>query len=1039
MSVPVYLPNGQAVMVDEADAAAGIAAGRYTPQREFRYRVRAPSGRIYSTGGDFVRDALRHGQALATDTDVETARARREALSSPLSAVASGVGGVAESVASGATLGLSREAERAAGVSPARMRAREELAGPAATGGELLGAVAPAVLPGAGEAEGAGLLARAFGAPTEAVTRAGDVAAGAVGRGLTAVAGEPASAAGRIIRTAAEHTARGVAEGALYGAGNAIDEDALGDTQLTADSLAAHVGMGAILGGATSGLIGAGGRLAREASMGTLQALAPRFAESLSEGGLARSLAENRAFASLNPTRSDVRQALRRVGGIRGLGDILIENGIIGRDLLGRPTGEIASAIRLAMQEHGSRIGSVLRDADERAGNMGVPLAEEAAAPEVAAEMAPEPEPRRAPPDLDRHAGDRVPYTPERAEERVAQAQRRTAERPEPTRELNEAWLRDTRAALDAQPPPTREEVADGLAALDEHFANLDAEAQVPFAQPLTATERQEASLTRRQMREVETANRQADRAEVAEERARRRMERTQARVERDERQRASKEALEAARRAAEDFKRAAAEHRAARKEFQRVVGQRVTTRSEPNYAAAEARAAMNPGRPNIGIVRAYVAKTVKKLSSTGVRTDQVLARKFQREFQPFIDRVASGGDLTLEQLHAFRSRVDDMVNWSRKEPNPLEKELRGLRRVIEAEIDHRLGFIDRNLQATYRASKNHYGGLALARQMADRMMETDAMAAHSSIKAFLPWLEYTGLASLIHPGMAAIGLLGGALSVFSKKRGNQLLAAGLDRVAQMRALAKANAAVERRVTEAVSAAVSGRGSVMRRTAVRVSVEAYRERVAEAREVATNPQALVQRVGDATAGLSQVAPRTQAVLATRAATAATFLASKIPSTDSQLEGQLQPQLVQPLVPASERDKFMRYARAVDDPMTVLDDLNRGAMSIEGTETLKKVYPALYQRVAVEAGQQLADASEAVPYARRLQLGMLLDTATDPTMVPGYLQSVAMVTSAGDAQANAGMGPKGNGQQTRPLKLNMHTQPSTTGQLEERMV
>lgn len=1077
MSVPVYLADGSSRMVDEAEAQAGIAAGRYRPQREFRYRVRLPDGRTGTIGGDDVYTSLHNGYTLATEADVDTRRAAHEVeRGGPAATALAGAEGAAEAMASGATLGLSREAERALGVSPAGMRARQEIAGPAATGGEFVGALAPMLVPGAGEAEGASLLARgaeALSAPARAVTGVGDVAAGLARTGLEAVAGPAESAAGRVVRAGVEHTARGVAEGGLYGAGSAIDEDALGNEQLTADSLAAHTGMGMILGGSTSGLIGAGGRLAREASMGTLQALAPRFAESLSEGNLANELANNRAFASLHPTPSDMRQAMRRVGGVRGLGEILRQNGIIGEQWLGRPASEIEAAIREAMRTHGAEIGNVLREADARAGNMAEPVAGPAATGHPGESVDPlnwsqwdyigrppepvEPGPRRSP-LTGRHAGDRVPLTPENAEARYQASRPIAAEditaaaeglRAQPTEAAGDVatWLRDVRARLHEQPGPTRAEVTDGLAALDEHLA-LDERAQAPMAQ--------RELLTHAEQRAEDRANREAVRAERGQareearfERSRQRLAATEERVAADERGRAGRRAVEDMRQASRDFEAARKEHEKIRREFQRVVGQRVrvdeAVGKETAYQRGVDRAARNPGRPNIGIVRAYVRKVVDKLKGGWVHTDHALAKQFQREFQPVVDRIASGQDIGLEGLHEFRSRIDKMVNWRRGEPNPLEKELRGLRRVVEAEIDHRMGLIDRSLQARYRAAKTNYGGLDLLHGMSERMAANDALHPFASVRSLMPWLGYTGLAALLHPGMAVVGLLGGALTAFSKKRGNQLLAAGLDRMAQMRALSRANAAVEADIVKSVRAALGGRvvpstsgTGVLRRASVRASAEAYHAKVAEVRDLATNPEALAQRIGDATTGLSHIAPRTQAVLAQRAATAATFLASKIPAADSQLEGQLQPQLVRPLVPPSDRARFMRFARAVDDPMTVLDDLARGAMSLEGVETMKTVYPALYERVATEVGERVAEARTDVPYARRVQLGMLLDTATDPTMVPSYLQTVAMVTAAGDAQANAASIPRNKGQQERPLKLNMHTQPTTSGQLEERL-
>lgn len=67
-----------------------------------------------------------------------------------------------------------------------------------------------------------------------------------LGRGAGALAKAPVASA----------ALRGAAEGAAIGAGDLISEEGLGRAEFTASAVAAHVGMGAILGGAASGIFG---------------------------------------------------------------------------------------------------------------------------------------------------------------------------------------------------------------------------------------------------------------------------------------------------------------------------------------------------------------------------------------------------------------------------------------------------------------------------------------------------------------------------------------------------------------------------------------------------------------------------------------------------------------------------------------------------------------------------------------------------------------------------------------------------------------
>jgi hypothetical protein len=124
--------------------------------------------------------------------------------------------------------------------------------------GEVAGAVAPAVLSG-----GESLLAqggRLAGSGVRAASAAGRAVEGAAARSLAGLAEK--GLAGRAVATGLAKAAGGAAEGAIFGAGQAVTESALEDHELTAEQVLQSVGAGALLGGVVGGGIGAGGELA---------------------------------------------------------------------------------------------------------------------------------------------------------------------------------------------------------------------------------------------------------------------------------------------------------------------------------------------------------------------------------------------------------------------------------------------------------------------------------------------------------------------------------------------------------------------------------------------------------------------------------------------------------------------------------------------------------------------------------------------------------------------------------------------------------
>lgn len=131
----------------------------------------------------------------------------------------------------GATLGLSDVALSKSGlVAPETLKGLQEHNQVASTVGDIAGSIAPALIPGVGEFTAGGLATRLGARAAEGAAALG---VGKIGAGI----------------------ATGLAEGALFGAGSAITEDILddGNLDLAAEKLVSHVGLGAILGGATSG------------------------------------------------------------------------------------------------------------------------------------------------------------------------------------------------------------------------------------------------------------------------------------------------------------------------------------------------------------------------------------------------------------------------------------------------------------------------------------------------------------------------------------------------------------------------------------------------------------------------------------------------------------------------------------------------------------------------------------------------------------------------------------------------------------------
>ncbi len=181
----------------------------------------------------------------------------------------------------------------------------------------------------------------------------------------------------------------------------------------------------------------------------------------------------------------------------------------------------------------------------------------------------------------------------------------------------------------------------------------------------------------------------------------------------------------------------------------------------------------------------------------------------------------------------------------------------------------------------------------------------------------------------------------------------------------------------------AVRASVVEGGRAVRAT---FSVEGYRQRIAELDRDRDSSQ-LATRIASATQDLSHAAPRLHGAVASRAARAVSFLQGVRPRG---VTSGLVPQARQAVPSRTEMDRFMRYARAVDDPATVLSDLEHGTATRESIEALRAVYPSLYQRLVRQVMEQVARNEGNPSYQHRLQLGLLMGAPVDPTMRPEFM-------------------------------------------------
>lgn len=155
------------------------------------------------------------------------------------------------------------------------------------------------------------------------------------------------------------------------------------------------------------------------------------------------------------------------------------------------------------------------------------------------------------------------------------------------------------------------------------------------------------------------------------------------------------------------------------------------------------------------------------------------------------------------------------------------------------------------------------------------------------------------------------------------------------------------------------------------------SEKAHRTRVDEIRELAGNPDALLERMTANLGETADLAPGVAVSMTQTAQRAVAYLA------ESSQEPPKAGPLAADWVPTeAERYEFAQKLEVVENPMSVLRFAAAGTLVPEQWRALSAVYPFLAQQIRDEALERMADPPANVPYKARLMLDIV--TGIDPT-------------------------------------------------------
>lgn len=456
-----------------------------------------------------------------------------------------------------------------------------------------------------------------------------------------------------------------------------------------------------------------------------------------------------------------------------------------------------------------------------------------------------------------------------------------------------------------------------------------------------------------------------------------------------------------------------------------------------------------------------------KELDATGVKVDRAAIgdrlaaeveapmaanRAFagaEKEVAALRARITEGGDMSFQELHRLRADIDKI--GSTIGDTKVRKELlRDVRGVLEDELQKQ-GTAALPPSAEWAARWNAAKGDYQAAKWAAKASEKSSIAEKAN--ATFGLREMLGAVAGGNAGATAGALVAGApgaiiggagfglASAFVnngvRRYGDQLVA----KLASDAAKHGTQTAITRGVDAVISTAtnklvgvgqsgavrgVIGAAGAVGKGAVSAAEKLPARRVAEMAEGERSARERAKRFDAATTTLANfvasggapariatagLPPATAQAVQGAALKAASWLQTKAPKPvggDPLRPG------VGGIVPPSEQAKFLRYARAVDDPLSVIEDAAKGRLTTEAAEAVRACYPELAGQIAGEIIGKLATKTgdEGLTYKNAIHVGALLGTPTHELLKP---KSIAALQAAyRGASASGGPGPAGGG-------------------------
>lgn len=216
----------------------------------------------------------------------------------------------------------------------------------------------------------------------------------------------------------------------------------------------------------------------------------------------------------------------------------------------------------------------------------------------------------------------------------------------------------------------------------------------------------------------------------------------------------------------------------------------------------------------------------------------------------------------------------------------------------------------------------------------------------------------------------------------------NQRLAGTADKVQAISVLEKIQNKVDRQITSGAKdifePGMSVKGFISSKLIPDDKRKDHAKFAEDVNSLTNNPQAMIEKITGATEALYPSAPGVTASVHSLAIRATQFLSSKVPQSpvSSPLSVPAEPSM-------ADIAKFDRYRQAVEDPVAVLGNIKSGLLTAEEMETLQVVYPKLLFGMRKKIFEQMTSMKDPskIPFQTKVTLSRFMGEPLSPSVTP----------------------------------------------------